>query len=162
MEMLEAERRMGKNNLIWKCGAALATLILGGCGQNNITTPPVSSAHRVIVVNNNSERIKTITDAATVKKLAAFVNRRLTEWEIPWYGIPVGHTRVEFYSADDTQIGSCSIGENFFERMFMNGNDPVWCVRKAAASELDEFRKLIDTDGQLFDKRPPHPNSTPY
>lgn len=138
---------------MWKCGAALASFILAGCGQNNITAPPVVSAHHVVIVNNRNEQIKTITDAGTVCRLAAFVNDRRTKWQIPWYGIPVGHTRVEFYAEDDSRVGSCSIGENFFERMFMSGNDPVWCVRQATASELNEFNNMLATTAPPLDKQ---------
>ena len=102
-------------------GASIAMLLLGapllvGCKFDaqckDMELSRLQSADRVVVVTNNMQELRVITDAQTVAKLGAFAVSHPDNWEVPLAGPPVALVRGDFYRGSQF-LGDLGLGSDF-------------------------------------------------
>jgi hypothetical protein len=69
-------------------------------------------ADSVVITTNHAKAPRTITDTAIVSQLVAFALDHESGWVAPWYGVPIGRIRANFYQKG-TFLGDLAVGENF-------------------------------------------------
>ncbi len=72
----------------------------------------LQSADRVVVVSNNMQQLRVITDVQTVAKLGAFAMSHPDNWHVPLTGAPVALVRGDFYRGSQL-LGDIGLGSNF-------------------------------------------------
>ena len=83
----------------------------------------------------------TITDPVRVAKVVQFVDARNSDWQTPWYGIPVPGVTAEFWR-DKEFLGHLGAGPEFFETQ----RQGAFASRVASKGEVSAFVQLLDVD----------------
>src|ERR1700735_2679695 len=122
---------------------AVTAIVLGHHKWNRrdfSTLGPVTSV--TVVGPDGSKQLVKITDQQVVFQIVSFFDSRRTDWETPWYGIPVPTVTAEFF--DGAQFkGSFGSGANFFETQ----REGVFCSQSASPSEVRRFLDLLGVGG---------------
>jgi hypothetical protein len=96
-----------------------AVLLLGcsSCaGHKAVALNPIGAVDVVKVRGHlSTPSVGDITDKERIEKLTAFVNSLPQDWNVPWYGPPVGQIYFDFYK-DGMNVGNFYVGQNFFGR----------------------------------------------
>jgi hypothetical protein len=119
---------------------ALLALALTGCGDNHRNFSSLGEVSMIKI------RGSEISDRESIRRIVAFVDANKEGWSVPWYGVPVPTTTVEFYDGK-TFKGSFGIGKNFFE---MQRDGGFW----SKDAKSDEVGRFLDVVGKL--KESPH------
>jgi hypothetical protein len=94
-----------------------------------------------VVVGRQSEVVRTITDPEAVRQIVEFVNANLTDWEVPWTGVPVPEWYVILYSREAC-LGHVGVRDGFFETQRSGG----FYSKRASEGEVLAFNRLIGAD----------------
>jgi hypothetical protein len=113
----------------------LVTLLaVSACGRS---FPPIEGTTR-IDIRSSHDSLASITDAAGVTRVVAFVNARRSGWGKPWAGVPIGELGVTLYRERKVQ-GSFIVGHDFF----VTQRDGDFFSRSAEVTDVAAFRDLI-------------------
>ena len=106
------------------------------------TLEPIPAATRVVVVANyGRDSLPPITDPAQIERLLTFINARASNWDEPWYGVPVPRIRVTIYAGpgDRAPAAYFGAGPNFFEAI----RGVYFGSRAATRAEIAEFLAIV-------------------
>lgn len=127
----------------------LAALILvkNVYSESRIPMPPLTGVTRIEFVDNLNRPIKSISDAAQIRSIIAFVNSRRMKWTKPFPDTPVPVFVANFY-AGSKFIGHFGAGKTFFETQCQDG----FCSQKATGSEIKEFLRLAGETESILER----------
>jgi hypothetical protein len=117
------------------CSLAIC-LLLAGCATTDRTLPPLPNVTRVDITGNNTNVLRTISDAAAIAQLKAFVEEHRFGWKAPFPDTSVPRLHAYFYNGKEL-VGNFGVGPGFFETQYSIG---LWLSR--SASRADETRLL--------------------
>ena len=103
--------------MTWNHLFLVASLLsLSGCLENascpDMKFERLVQADRIIITDNMSKEIKTISDKPNVSGITNFVLSHSAGWETPWAGTPIALLRANFYVGEKF-IGDFGVGSNF-------------------------------------------------
>jgi hypothetical protein len=116
---------------------ALMALLLSSVTEA-ATLPPVEAPDVIEVERNYPKQvIAELRDPDKVRAVVSFMNSRLTGWDVPWYGPPVGQVYLKLVK-NDRLVDNFYVGPWFFGRD--RGN--FWSQR-ATEQEVQKLGELI-------------------
>ena len=117
--------------------ASLIVLPLAACGGRKRSFPvlgPVTTANLWISAEDGSKYGWKISDPSDLSQIVSFVDSHRSNWETPWFGVPVPIVEIQFFYGDRAQ-GSFGAGKDFFETQ----RDGGFFSRSASPGEVRGF-----------------------
>lgn len=91
-----------------------------------------------IEFNDGYTMPKNVTNQEQIDEVIHFIKNRKYGWYAPWFGVPVGKTRAEFF-AEKKFVGDFNAGQSFFEAQGCG----YFYIRDAWHKEISEFINIL-------------------
>ena len=114
-------------------------LLLVGCTTTERTLPALPKITRVDITGNDTRVLRSISDAAAIARLKAFVEEHRFAWKAPFPDTPVPRLHAYFYNGREL-VGNFGVGPGFFETQYSLG---LWLSRPASRTDEARFLALI-------------------
>jgi hypothetical protein len=98
-----------------RCAATFAALLLAACTSTRVL-PPVQAPDLIRVERSHSKQVLAeLKDPVQIDPVVGFINARLGDWTVPWYGPPIGQVYLVMFK-DGKATANFYIGPWFFGR----------------------------------------------